>query len=208
MTSMFMGSGYGSDPADTRVKAIMPIAASSNQLSDAMLQSITIPTTLIVGTKDGLRAASIRAFSLLSSTPDPILVSVRGANHTHFANVCDIGNTLINAGLPIENWHLFGAAALVQIWYDTCVPPAFPIAEATRLQNLYAAATFRRYLLGETAYAPYLTETYADTEPDIHWFEWGPGLIGTDVPVLPPLAQGLLTAGLVAAGAARLRRRS
>jgi len=207
MTSMFMASGYGIEPADTRVKAIVPVAASSNQLSDAMLQSITVPVTLVVGTKDGLRPDSIRAYTELTSSLRRILLSVRGANHTHFANVCDIGNTLINAGLIIEFWPNIGAGALVPIWYATCVPPAFPIAEATRLQNLYAAATFRRYLLGETSYDPYLTEAYADTEPDIHWFKWGPGLIGTDVPVLPPLALGLLTAGLVTAGAARLRKR-
>jgi len=207
MTSMFMASGYGAEPADTRVKAIVPVAASSNQLSDAQLQSITIPVTLVVGTKDGLRPASIRAYTELTSSLRRILLSVRGANHTHFANVCDIGNPLINAGLGIHLWPNIGAGALVPIWYATCVPPAFPIAEATRLQNLYAAATFRRYLLGETSYDPYLTEAYADTEPDIHWFKWGPGLIGTDVPVLPPLALGLLTAGLAAGGAARLRRR-
>ena len=50
----------------------------------------------------------------------------------------------------------------------TCIPPAFSIEEATRLQNLYAIAFFRRHLLGETSYAPFLTTAYAvANEPDI-----------------------------------------
>ncbi len=206
MTSLFMASGYGGGPADSRVKAIVPVAASTSQISDAELQSITIPTTLVVGTKDGLRPSSIRAYSEISSS-DRILIQVRGANHTHFANVCDIANALINAGLQPEQWYLLGAAALVPIYYDTCVPPALPIEEATRLQNLYATATFRRYLLGETGYATYLTKAYADTEANVSFFEWGPGLIPGNVPAMPPLAYGMLAAGLVAASAVRLRRR-
>jgi predicted dienelactone hydrolase len=206
MTAQFMASGYDGGAADARVKAIVPVAPSSGRLSDAELQSITIPTTLVVGTKDGLRPEAIRSYTEQSSS-DLILIDVRRANHTHFANVCDIANALITGGLPPELWHLVGAEALIPIYYDTCVPPAFPIAEATRLQNLYAAATFRRYLLGETAYAPYLTKAYADTEPDVHFFEWGPGLIPGEIPALPPLAYAALTSAFLAAGAWRLRRK-
>ncbi|MBW2290193.1 MAG: alpha/beta fold hydrolase [Deltaproteobacteria bacterium] len=206
MTSLFMASGYDGGAADSRVKAIVPVAPSTNQLSDAELQSITIPTTLVVGTKDGLRLSSVRAYSEISSS-ELILIQVRRANHTHFANVCDIADALINAGLAPEFWYLVGAAALVPIYFDTCVPPAFPIAEATRLQNLYAAATFRRYLLGETAYATYLTKAYADTEPDVSFFEWGPGLLPGTIPAMPRIAYGILVGGLVAASAVYLRRR-
>jgi len=206
MTAQFMAAGYGGEPADSRVKAIVPVAPSSAALSDAELQSITIPTTLIVGTKDGLRPQAIRSYTEQSSS-DLILIDVRGANHTHFANVCDIANVLIDNGWQPEYWYLLGAEALVPIYYDTCVPPAFPIAEATRLQNLYAAATFRRYLLGDTAYATYLTKAFADTEPDVHFFEWGPGLVPGNVPAMPPLANAMLTAALLAAAAWRLERR-
>jgi predicted dienelactone hydrolase len=204
MTAQFMAAGYASEPADSRVKAIVPIAPSSSALSDEDLAGITIPTTLIVGTLDGLLPQSVRSFDLQSSAPHLSLVEVVGANHTHFANVCDIGNTLIDNGFTQNLWEAIGAGQLIAIYDATCVPPAFPIAEATRLQNLYAAATFRRYLLGETAYASYLTTTFADTEPDVLFFKRG---FATDVPVLPPLAQGLFTAALAAAGAARLRRR-
>jgi len=206
MTSLFMASGYDGGAADSRVKAIVPVAPSTSQISDAELQSITIPTTLVVGTKDGLLPSAIRAYSELSSS-ELILIQVRRANHTHFANVCDIANVLIDNGWDPEFWHLLGAGALVPIYDATCIPPAFPIEEATRLQNLYAAATFRRFLLGETAYSPYLTKAYADTEPNVGFFEWGPGLVPGNVPALPPLAHAMLTAAVLAAGANRLRRK-
>jgi len=205
MTAQFMGAGYGGTPADARVKAIMPIAPGSARLSDAELQSITIPTTLLVGTKDGLRIEAIRSLELQSSAPDLVLMEVIGANHTHFANVCDIGNVLIDNGIPQSLWEAIGAGALIPIYNATCVPPAFPIEEATRLQNLFAASTFRRYLLGDTAYAPFLTKTYADTEPDVHFYEIAPGLIGEPIPAMPPLAHLLLAVGLTAAAAVGLR---
>ncbi len=57
------------------------------------------------------------------------------------------------------------------IWEATCVPPAFPIAEATRIQNLYAAARFRRHLLGDSDYDSYLTTEFAAAnEPDVVFF--------------------------------------
>ncbi len=63
------------------------------------------------------------------------------------------------------------------------MPPAFPIAEATRIQNLYAAAHFRRYLLGDAEYDSYLTTEFAAAnEPDVVFF----------VGVLPIPALGVL----------------
>jgi hypothetical protein len=54
------------------------------------------------------------------------------------------------------------------------VPPAFPIEEATRLQNLYAVALFRRHLLGERYYDNFLTGAYAAArEPDTDFFGGG-----------------------------------
>ncbi len=167
MTAMFMAAGYGEFPADSRVKAIMPVAASSDRLSDSQIEGITIPTLLMVGTLDDLQAETIRSFGLIQSVPDLFRVDVVGANHTHFANVCDIGQMLLDAGIGIERWPDLGAGALVPIWESTCVPPAFSIEEATRLQNLFAAALFRTYLSGDEEYASYLTTDYAENEPDI-----------------------------------------
>ena len=171
MTSMFMAAGHVPFPPDTRVTAIMPIAASSNQLTDPELASITVPTMLMVGTLDGLQGETAHAFGLISSGDFLYRADVIGANHTHFANVCDIGTVLIAAGITIDLWPSVGAAALVIPYQTTCLPPAFPIAEAIRLQNLYAAAHFRRHLLGETFYDRYLTTVYADArEADVDYF--------------------------------------
>jgi predicted dienelactone hydrolase len=205
MTAQFMAAGYGGAPADPRVKAIVPVAPSSASLSDEQLAGITIPTTLIVGTLDGLQPQALRSFNGQASAPDLSLVEVIGANHTHFANVCDIAQALIDAGLLPQFWYLVGAAALVPIYESTCIPPAFPIEAAVRLQNLYATATFRRYLLGETDYSAYLTHGYAATEPDVRFSHRG--LIPGEVPALPPLAFGGLALALGAAGALCARRR-
>jgi predicted dienelactone hydrolase len=173
MTAQFMAAGHPPFGPDLRVKAIMPVAASSNQLSDQELTGITVPTLLMVGTLDSLQAETIRSFDLISSA-FLYRVDVVGANHTHFANVCDIGNTLIDLGVSIDQWPSIGAGALVPIYADTCVPPAFPIEEATRLQNLYAAALFRRHLLGERYYDNFLTGAYAAArEPDTDFFGGG-----------------------------------
>jgi hypothetical protein len=166
---MFMAAGYGELPPDSRVKAIMPIAASSGALSDSQIAGISVPTLLLVGTLDSLWAETVRSSRLIQSA-DLFRVDVVDANHTHFANVCDIGQVLLDNGLVIAAWPLVGAGALVPIWNSTCVPPAFPIEEATRLQNLFATAHFRTYLAGESSYASYLTPAYAAAEPDILFF--------------------------------------
>ena len=168
MTAQFMAAGHPPFGPDPRVKAIMPIAGSSSQLTDAELASISVPQLLLVGTLDGLRGDTIRSFSLGGGAPYLYRVDVLGGNHTHFANVCDIGNFLIGIGLGIGTWPSIGAGQLVQIYWDTCVPPAFPVEEATRIQNLFATAHFRRHLNGERYYDSYLAEAYARArEPDI-----------------------------------------
>ena len=171
MTAQFMAAGHAPFGPDLRVKAIMPIAASSNQLTDPELTSITIPTMLMVGTFDGLHDETVRSFNLISSAPFLYRADVVTANHTHFANVCAIGDLLISLGITIDQWPDIGAAALIPIYEATCVPPAFPIAEAERIQNLYAAAHFRRHLLGETFYDRYLVPAYAaGSEPDVEFY--------------------------------------
>jgi hypothetical protein len=83
------------------------------------------------------------------------------------------------------------------------VVPVFPIADAARIQNLYAAALFRRYLLGYIDYAPYLTQSYALTrEPHVVFF--GPEGASL-VPAFGAVGHGALIVVLV--GAATLARR-
>lgn len=167
-TALAVKAGYQSIPPDARVDAIMPIAPAASPLSDAELGNVTVPTLFMTGTLDDLLADEIRAAGLIQSSPFNYRADVIGATHTHFANICDIANVLLSLGFGPSTWPSLGAGALVQPYYDTCVPPAFSIAEATRIENLYATAFFRRHLLGETVYDPFLTTSYAvANEPNV-----------------------------------------
>jgi predicted dienelactone hydrolase len=167
-TALAVKSGYMGILPDARVKAIMPIAPSSSTITDAELANVTVPTLFMTGTADPLLSEEARAAGLIQSSPYNYRADVIGAVHTHFANICDIANALIAAGLLPAQWPLIGAGALVAPYNATCIPPAFPIDEATRLQNLYATAHFRRHLLGQTMYDPFLTTAYATAnEPNI-----------------------------------------
>ncbi len=167
-TTLAVKSGYQSIPPDARVSAIMPIAPAASPLTDAELGIIAVPTLFMTGTLDALLADEIRAAGLIQSSPFNYRADVVGATHTHFANICDIANVLLALGFGPATWPSLGAGALVAPYNDTCIPPAFPIDEATRLQNLYATAFFRRHLLGEPTYDQFLTTAYATAnEPDV-----------------------------------------
>jgi hypothetical protein len=95
-------------------------------------------------------------------------VDIKGATHTHFANVCAIGDKLIELGLGMEQWAAIGAEALLAPYEDTCSEGAFPLEEAVRLQNLYLVTFFNHHLQGMPDKSGVLTRQYAlDNEPDI-----------------------------------------
>lgn len=170
-TALGMVAGWaGADP-DPRVKAIGSIAGGmdSDDFSEEVLATVTEPTILLVGTLDPLLENHNYVFDHMPNAETLFKVEVTGANHTHFANVCAIGNFLIDViMLPQENWPGAGAEALIQPYNDTCTDDVFPIAEAQRLQDLYMVAHFKRYLLGQTGYDQFLSASYADTnEPAV-----------------------------------------
>ena len=135
----------------------------------AQLAKVRIPVMLMGGTRDTdvLIANNDLAFDELSRVPVADEVSIKGATHTHFANVCSIGKLLVGLGIGEDRWPAVGAADLVEPYATTCGPDAFPIAEAIRLQNLYVVAFLQRYLVGDERYGWFLTETYAGNEPAI-----------------------------------------
>ncbi len=170
-TAMGTVAGWaGADP-DPRVSAIGVIAGGvgSNNFSDAVLDAVTEPTILFVGTLDpGARDNHDYAFERMPNAGALLKVEVTDANHTHFANVCDIGDLLVSLEIQQDAWSSIGAEALIQPYNDTCTDDVFPIAEAHRLQNLYMVAFFKRYLMGEDAYGAFLTAEYADAnEPAV-----------------------------------------
>jgi len=182
MTAIGTAAGWAGAEADPRVTAIAPISA----VIDATLQSeprdspyagfneeqlsgIDVPVMLIGGTEDTNVPIenNALAFDLI---PAPVYkVDIIGATHTHFANVCAIGDWLIHdLHIDMNMWGLIGAGDLTQPYLDTCTGDVFPIAEAIRLQNLYVVAFLKRHLQGLAEYDPYLTVSYAqDNEPDV-----------------------------------------
>ena len=128
---------------------------------------ITVPVMLVGGTDDVnvFIENNAIAFSQLGNAPRVYQVDIVGANHTHFANVCDIGNLLIDLGILQESWPAIGAQDLLEPYATTCSAEAFPIEEANRLQNLYVVSFFKRHLLHDKGYGYYLDAEFAEREP-------------------------------------------
>lgn len=182
MTAIGSVAGWAGANPDPRVAAIVPISAvidgdlQSDErtgpnagFTEAQLATIEVPVMLIGGTEDinvPIGNNEI-AFDQLVNAERVFKVDIIGATHTHFANVCDIANLLIDIGFEPEQWFVLGAEELLEPYQATCAPDVFPITEATRLQNLYSVAFFRRYLFGETGYDQYLVGEFADSEPAI-----------------------------------------
>ncbi|UCF48349.1 MAG: hypothetical protein JSU89_14475 [Myxococcales bacterium] len=182
MTAIGTAAGWAGAEADPRVAAIVPISAviEAEMQSDTragpnagfdaqQLGSIVVPVMLIGGTEDVNVPIGNNdiAFEQITNAPVVYKVDIIGANHTHFANVCAIGDFLIDSGITQESWPSLGAEALLAPYEATCSPEAFPIEEAIRLQNLYVVSFFKRHLLGQIEYDDYLTTDYANTEPAI-----------------------------------------
>ena len=179
MTAVGMAAGWAGASPDHRVAAIAPISAvfdaelqSDTRTSPnagftaAQLASITVPVMLIGGTKDAnvfIENNGI-AFEQMTNSPKVYKVDIIGATHTHFANVCAIGNLLIELGITQDIWPAIGAQELLEPYAITCSEEAFPIEEATRLQNLFVVSFFKRHLLDDTGYDSYLSSQYAQSE--------------------------------------------
>ena len=164
-TALGMVAGFaGADP-DARVKAIGVIAGGvgPDNFSEDALAAVTVPAIFLVGTLDTSAVANHDyAFDHMPNAEALFKVEIAGATHTHFANVCAIGDYLLNLGLSQDQWSGVGAEALIQPYNDTCTPDVYPITEAQRLQSLYMVAFFKRYLLGERGYDRFLSSKYAE----------------------------------------------
>lgn len=182
MTVIGSAAGWAGAEADTRVKAIVPMSAvidreiqederesENGGFSPEQLASIRVPTMLVGGTQDisvPIENNAI-AFSQITQAPRLYKVDISGANHTHFTNVCDIGDFLIETGFAKENWENMGAADLIAPYEATCSEDAFPMVEFNRLLNTFVVSFFKRELIGDEAYAAYLAAEFASGEPAI-----------------------------------------
>lgn len=170
-TALGMVAGFGGAEPDPRVKVIGVIAGGvgDGNFDEEALATVTAPTILLVGTLDPNAVENHDfAFAHMPNAEALFKVEITGANHTHFANVCAIGDFLLELGLSQDQWPSLGAEALIQPYNDTCTDDVYPIAEAHRLQNLYMVAHFKRYLLEQRGYDRFLSSAYADAnEPAV-----------------------------------------
>lgn len=179
MTAIGVGAGWaGAAPIDG-VDALLPISAvidaelqaddrphDSAGFTAGALATIAQPVLLLGGTEDTSVPIdnNALAFEWLTSAESVVRADIIGANHTHFANVCDIGSLLIEMGITVDLWPALGAGDLVEPYADTCSEDAFSITEAIRLQKQLAVSFFRLHLLGEADYEWWLTEASAAQE--------------------------------------------
>jgi len=183
MTALGTKTGWGGAQIDDRVMAIVPIAAVIDPkgrkeersgphagFTAEELANVEVPVLLIGGTKDTdvFIENNAIAFEQLVSAPAVYRLDILGATHTHFANVCKLGDRLVSLGISKPLWPTVGAAELVEAYDQSCSPDSFPIAEAERLVSLFSVAFFRTHLRAESHYAGYLTEDFADTEPSVN----------------------------------------
>ncbi|MGI9286439.1 MAG: alpha/beta hydrolase family protein [Pseudomonadales bacterium] len=169
-TTMGMELGFGGADPDPRVVAILPVSGSigADFFTEEQLATVSIPTLLMGGTEDTSVPIedNARAFGAISGSQPVYRVDLVGAGHTHFANVCALGNLLISLGFTIDQWPSIGAQGLIDPFNETCTGDAFPIDQAIRLQNLYSVAFFKTHLSGDLRFARFLTRAYsADNEP-------------------------------------------
>jgi predicted dienelactone hydrolase len=162
-TALAMAGGYADpgsgaqDPPDPRVRAVAGIAPYSVLLSDAELSAISVPLFLLSGTLDTtapIDPNTTRPFELASGRPID-RADLIGATHEHFANVCDIGQVLLDLS------DLDTVEALIPDYAATCLPPALPVDEAKRIQSFYLTAFFKRHLYGDARFDAFLTEAWA-----------------------------------------------
>ncbi len=164
-TALAVASGFQSVPPDPRVTAIVPTAPASSILTDDRLESIDLPTLVLGGTLDTTTPVipnSSRPFDLVSGRP-LIRVDIVGATHFHFANICEIGQQLLDNGLDLDF-----VLDVVTGYSEACLPGAYPLEDAQRIQKLYTVAFLRRHLLADVRYERFLKSDYAAAhEPDV-----------------------------------------
>ena len=170
-TALGTVAGWAGAAPDPRVRVIGVIAGGvgEDDFPKEVLAPVTTPTMLLVGTLDPPAFEKHRyVFANMPNATALFNVEVEDANHTHFANVCDIGNLLLRAGITQDLWPGIGAEGLIQPYDDTCTEDVFPIDEAQRIQNKYMVAHFKRYLLGQVGYEAFLSaEHAAESEPAV-----------------------------------------
>jgi predicted dienelactone hydrolase len=144
-TALATAGGYenplGSFPVDERVDAIIPLAPATGDgtrlMSDAGLESIEVPTLVIVGTNDQTTPVEpnvTRIWDLAASEP-LVRVELVDAQHQSFTDVCDYQAFLPSLGDAVPQPVL---DTIDSQGAEGCSPGDMPIERAKELTNTFA----------------------------------------------------------------------
>jgi predicted dienelactone hydrolase len=144
-TALAIAGGYenslGSFAADDRVGAIIPLAPATGDatrlMSDAGLESIQIPTLVMVGTNDQTTPVEpnvTRIWDLVGSEP-LVRVELVDAQHQSFTDVCDYQTFLPSLGDAVPPAVL---DTITDQGAEGCSPGDMPIERAKELTNTLA----------------------------------------------------------------------
>ena len=153
-------AGYGGSPPDPRIRAIVPIAPAGTAFVPAeALDTVAAPALFVAAGSDKLAPwaeETRRVFDLIPSRAKAI-ARIRGAAHTHFADIEGYVHLAKSFGFYPWVWRLVGPAFLSRLYDDTHAPGALPAYESQRLLNKYAVAFLALHLKGDDAGRALLT---------------------------------------------------
>jgi predicted dienelactone hydrolase len=148
-TGLALAGGTESAPADTRVQAVVGMAAYTRLLGDDTLRAVDLPLLLVSGTSDAstpIAHDTERPWGLVPGRPF-LRVDLARAGHQSFTDVCvyrDLLDTVPD--LPQELHDAVQAYAA-----DGCGPGLLDIGVALRLTNRYAVAFLLRWVAGDAS---------------------------------------------------------
>ncbi len=136
--------------ADSRIKAVVGLAAYGAPVTDAELASIEVPTMLISGTLDDvvpIKPETERLWKQLRSSAPRYRVDLKGAGHQSFSDVClyqQIVEATPGVAEPV-------AKAVDDFAADACLPKFLPIEDAHLLIDRYAIGFLERFVQDDKA---------------------------------------------------------
>ena len=145
--------------------AVVAQAPATGLISDEGLESITIPTLLLSGTRDRTTPVAQnteRPWELISGRP-LIRVDIIDGGHQSFTDVCDY--QALVPELPDAPAVL--VAFIEEFAVEGCAPLLIDIEVAHEIIDTYTLAFLQRYVAGDTEAEAYLTPEYAETIPEI-----------------------------------------
>lgn len=148
-TALAAAGGYDGIAGDPRVDVIVPLAPYSELLSNADLESISVPMLVVTGSDDRTTPVENQSTRPVNrSTGDSRLVLIDGAGHSSVTDVCAIAEAIENGGDAVPD----GAAEAVRAQLGgTCDDPA-ALAQAFDVTEHYSVAFLRSVLLDDSRY--------------------------------------------------------